>query len=45
LQALGNVSEANEHFRRAVEFDPHGRRGTLSNAALQDTSVWGAVRV
>jgi tetratricopeptide (TPR) repeat protein len=45
LQALGNVSEANEHFRRAVEFDPHGRRGTLSNAALEDTSVWGAVRV
>lgn len=40
MQALGNVSEAKEHFRRAVEFDPNGRRGTLANAALKETGVW-----
>ena len=44
MQALGNVSESNEHFRRAMEFDPHGRRGMLSNAALHQTSVWGKIR-
>jgi tetratricopeptide (TPR) repeat protein len=42
MQALGNMSDAKEHFRRAVEFDPHGRRGTLANAALQESSVWRA---
>ena len=45
MQALGNISEANEHFRRAVEFDPNGRRGTLANAALRETSVWRERRV
>ena len=45
MQALGNVSEANEHFRRAVEFDPHGRRGILATAALRETSAWGELRV
>jgi hypothetical protein len=44
MQALGNVSESNEHFRRAIEFDPHGRRGMLSNAVLHQTSVWGKIR-
>ena len=42
MQALGNISQAKEHFRRAVEFDPHGRRGTLANAALQESGVWCA---
>jgi tetratricopeptide (TPR) repeat protein len=42
MQALGNISEAKENFRRAVEFDPHGRRGMLANAALQESSVWRA---
>ena len=45
MQALGNVSEAKEHFRRAVEFDPNGRRGTLANTALRETNVWGTVQV
>ena len=42
MQALGNVSEAKEHFRRAVEFDPNGRRGTLASAALKESNVWRA---
>jgi tetratricopeptide (TPR) repeat protein len=45
MQALGNISEAQEHFRRAVEFDPNGRRGTLAKAALKDARVWDAVQV
>ena len=45
MQTLGNIAEAQEHFRRAVEFDPHGRRGTLAKAALQDARVWDAVPV
>ena len=40
MQALGNVSEAKEHFRRAVEYDPQGRRGRLASAAMQDARVW-----
>lgn len=34
LQALGD-SAANDHFRQAVEADPHGRRGTRAAAALR----------
>ena len=45
MQILGNEGEAAEHFRKAVELDPHGRRGTLANSVLRDTTVWGAVRV
>jgi tetratricopeptide (TPR) repeat protein len=45
MQALGNVSEAKEHFRRAVEYDPQGRRGKLASAAMHDVGVWGAVPV
>jgi tetratricopeptide (TPR) repeat protein len=40
MQALGNVTEAKEHFRQAVEFDPNGRRGTLAKAALKEE--WGS---
>jgi hypothetical protein len=40
MQALGNVSEAKEHFRRAVEYDPQGRRGKLASAAMRDSGVW-----
>jgi tetratricopeptide (TPR) repeat protein len=42
MQALGNVLEAKDHFRRAVEFDPQGRRGKLASAALRETNVWRA---
>jgi tetratricopeptide (TPR) repeat protein len=42
MQALGNVSEAKEHFRSAVEYDPQGRRGRLASAAMHDTGVWRA---
>jgi tetratricopeptide (TPR) repeat protein len=45
MQVLGNISEAQRHFRRAVEFDPQGRRGTPAKAALREASVWEAVRV
>ena len=45
MQALGNPTAAREHFRLAVQFDPKGRRGTLANAALRETSVWGMVSV
>jgi tetratricopeptide (TPR) repeat protein len=45
MQALGNPTAAREHFRSAVQFDPQGRRGTLANAALRETSVWGMVSV
>ena len=45
MRALGNVTSANEHFRLAVQFDPRGRRGTLANASLRETSVWGMVNV
>jgi len=44
MRALGNVTEANGHFRKAVEFDPRGRRGILANAALSETSAWGKSR-
>src|SRR5260370_41535652 len=33
MQAMGNSSSANQHFQRAIELDPNGRRGTLSKAA------------
>ncbi len=45
MQALGHLTSANQHFRRAVELDPRGRRGTLANMALREGSVWGGVRV
>jgi tetratricopeptide (TPR) repeat protein len=45
MQALGNPTAAREHFRLAVQFDPKGRRGTLANAALRETSVWRMVSV
>jgi tetratricopeptide (TPR) repeat protein len=41
MQAIGNQSAANDYFKRAQEFDPHGRRGTLAQAALHAHSVWG----
>jgi hypothetical protein len=42
MQTLGNGSEAKEHFRRAVEYDPQGRRGKLASAAMRDAGVWRA---
>jgi hypothetical protein len=45
MQALGDISEAQEHFRRAVEFDPRGRRGKLANAALREVHHWSTVQV
>jgi tetratricopeptide (TPR) repeat protein len=35
MQALGNLTSANDHFKLAVEFDPKGRRGTQATAALR----------
>jgi tetratricopeptide (TPR) repeat protein len=45
MRAQANESAANEHFKLAMQFDPDGRRGTLARAALQETSVWGTVKV
>jgi tetratricopeptide (TPR) repeat protein len=45
MRTLGNETAAKEHFRLATQFDPHGRRGTLARAALQETSVWGLAKV
>jgi tetratricopeptide (TPR) repeat protein len=50
MQVLGNISEAQEHFRQAVEFDPNGRRGTLAKtamakAALKEAHDWSEVPV
>jgi tetratricopeptide (TPR) repeat protein len=45
MQALGNQSAANEHFERALDLDPNGRRGALAKEALRQASVWGAIRV
>jgi tetratricopeptide (TPR) repeat protein len=45
MQALGDEPSANEHFKLAILFDPHGRRGALAQAALKETNVWGTVRV
>jgi Tfp pilus assembly protein PilF len=45
MQAMGNSSSANQHFQRAIELDPNGRRGALSKAAMRAQTVWGAVRV
>ncbi len=45
MQSLGNMSEAKEHFERAVELDPQGRRGTLAKAAMREATVWDPVRI
>jgi tetratricopeptide (TPR) repeat protein len=45
MQAMGNDSAAKEHFKLAMQFDPHGRRGLLAQAAMRETHVWGTVRV
>ena len=39
MQALGVQSSANEHFNRAVELDPKGRRGVLARSALREYSA------
>lgn len=39
MQALGNDSAAREHFQLAIQYDPHGRRGLLSQAALHSIDV------
>ena len=45
MQALGDESAANTHFKLAIELDPHGRRGMLATAALRETGVWAKVKV
>lgn len=45
MQTLGDESAAHEHFKLAMQFDPHGRRGVLAQAALRETNVWGTVKV
>jgi tetratricopeptide (TPR) repeat protein len=45
MQAMGNSSAANQHFQKAIELDPQGRRGTLSKAAMREQTVWGVVKV
>jgi tetratricopeptide (TPR) repeat protein len=45
MQSLGDQSSAQDHFERAMELDPQGRRGTLAKSAMRESSVWGAVRV
>jgi tetratricopeptide (TPR) repeat protein len=44
MQALDNLSSANEHFKKALEFDPLGRRGALAKIALTKGSVFVGVR-
>jgi len=39
LQAIGDEPVPREHFRLAVQYDPHGRRGALAQAALRETTV------
>jgi tetratricopeptide (TPR) repeat protein len=41
MLTMGHESAANEHFKLAMQFDPHGRRGTLAKAALLDASHVG----
>ena len=45
MQALDNVSSANEHFKKALELDPLGRRGALAKIALHERSVIASLRV
>ena len=48
---LATVSEesfsgkAAEYAGKAIELDPHGRRGALSKAAMREQTVWGVVKV
>lgn len=44
MQALGNEAVAKEHFKRAMECDPRGWRGTLAKAELGGRSVWGSLK-
>jgi tetratricopeptide (TPR) repeat protein len=37
MQALGQIAEANQHFQKAIEYDPHGRRGTLARASMRES--------
>jgi tetratricopeptide (TPR) repeat protein len=39
MEAVGNASAARDYFKRAVELDPTGRRGTLAQAALRQTGI------
>jgi tetratricopeptide (TPR) repeat protein len=45
MQAMGISLAANQHFQRAIELDPNGRRGALSKVAMREQTVWGVVRV
>jgi tetratricopeptide (TPR) repeat protein len=42
MLALGNLTAAAGHFRRAVELDPQGYYGGLAAQHLRQHSVWGA---
>jgi tetratricopeptide (TPR) repeat protein len=44
MQALGNGSKANEHFQRAIDLDPNGRRGALAKEALHEAGLPEALR-
>jgi tetratricopeptide (TPR) repeat protein len=40
MRAMGDETAATRYFKRTLELDPHGRRGTLAQAALGRRSVW-----
>ena len=42
MLAIGNRPAANDYLKRARDLDPRGRRGMLAQAALSQSSVWGA---
>jgi Tfp pilus assembly protein PilF len=44
MQAVGNQSSANEHFQRALDLDPNGRRGALAKEALREGSILETAR-
>jgi tetratricopeptide (TPR) repeat protein len=44
MQAFGNGSKADEHFQRAINLDPNGRRGALAKEALHEGRLPEALR-
>ena len=40
LQILGNRKAAVQHLQQAATLDPHGRRGTLAQAAIRERDIW-----
>jgi len=43
MQALGKQTAANEYFKRALQLDRLGRRGTLAQTELRNGTVWAGV--